>query len=87
MYMFDVFWSWTSTDCAWLLLLQVFLIRARVDVPYSGDADSAMVVCMKSGKKGRCDREDPFRWCRVFETRRPTTVHRTREFSFIPYLR
>lgn len=38
---------------------------------------------MKFGKKGRCDREDPFRWCRVFETRRPTTVHRTREFSFI----
>lgn len=38
---------------------------------------------MKFGKKGRYDREDPFRWCRVFETRRPTTVHRTREFSFI----
>lgn len=38
---------------------------------------------MTFGKKGRCDREDPFRWCRVFETRRPTTVHRTREFSFI----
>lgn len=38
---------------------------------------------MKFGKKGRYDREDPFRWWRVFETRRPTTVHRTREFSFI----